>query len=126
MDLSRISTLAALQEWVLMISPIFIKRLRYLVLPLPQVMHLPFASGFLIVSATWFQGRMKEMNRNSKVPKFVRRIELVQKRSIMYYQQQKSQPFLKIVVALPTMVATCRGNIPDSFVWYLFCLGFLQ
>ncbi|GKV21576.1 hypothetical protein SLEP1_g31546 [Rubroshorea leprosula] len=55
------------------------------------------------------EGRMREANRNSRVPKFVRRVELVQKRSIMYYQQQKSQPFLKIVVALPTMVASCRG-----------------
>ncbi|CAA3004244.1 DNA polymerase delta catalytic subunit [Olea europaea subsp. europaea] len=55
------------------------------------------------------EGRMREANRNSKVPKFVRRIELVQRRSIMYYQQQSSQPFLKIVVALPTMVASCRG-----------------
>ncbi|KAK4393747.1 DNA polymerase delta catalytic subunit [Sesamum angolense] len=55
------------------------------------------------------EGRMREANRNSKVPKFVRRIELVQRRSIMYYQQQGSQPFLKIVVALPTMVTSCRG-----------------
>ncbi|KAK8542673.1 hypothetical protein V6N13_136771 [Hibiscus sabdariffa] len=55
------------------------------------------------------EARMKEKNKNSKVPKFVQRIELVQKRSIMYYQQQKSQSFLKIVVALPTMVASCRG-----------------
>ncbi|KAK4416654.1 DNA polymerase delta catalytic subunit [Sesamum alatum] len=55
------------------------------------------------------EGRMREANRNSKVPKFVRRIELVQRRSIMYYQQQSSQPFLKIVVALPTMVTSCRG-----------------
>ncbi|KAE8733567.1 DNA polymerase delta catalytic subunit [Hibiscus syriacus] len=55
------------------------------------------------------EDRMKEKNKNSRVPKFVRRIELVQKRSIMYYQQQKSQPFLKIVMALPTMVASCRG-----------------
>ncbi|XP_050154799.1 DNA polymerase delta catalytic subunit-like [Malus sylvestris] len=54
-------------------------------------------------------GRMGEVNRNSKVPKFIRRIEMVQKRSIMYYQQQDSEPFLKIVVALPTMVASCRG-----------------
>lgn len=52
---------------------------------------------------------MRESNKSSKVPQFVRRIEMVQKRSIMYYQQQKSQPFLKIVVALPTMVASCRG-----------------
>lgn len=35
---------------------------------------------------------------------------MVQKRSIMYYQQQDSHPFLKIVVALPTMVASCRGK----------------
>ncbi|KAL0378216.1 UNVERIFIED_CONTAM: DNA polymerase delta catalytic subunit [Sesamum radiatum] len=55
------------------------------------------------------EGRMREANRNSKVPKLVRRIELVQRRSIMYYQQQSSQPFLKIVVALPTMVTSCRG-----------------
>lgn len=62
---------------------------------------------------------MKEVNRNSKAPNFVRRIELVQKRSIMYYQQQTSQPFLKIVVALPTMVTSCRGN-------YLSCLSFFS
>uniref|UniRef100_A0A5B7C8V6 DNA polymerase n=1 Tax=Davidia involucrata TaxID=16924 RepID=A0A5B7C8V6_DAVIN len=55
------------------------------------------------------EGRMREVNRNSNVPKLVCRIELVQKRSIMYYQQQSSQPFLKIVVALPTMVTSCRG-----------------
>ncbi|KAF5751783.1 DNA binding nucleotide bindin isoform 1 [Tripterygium wilfordii] len=55
------------------------------------------------------EGRMREVNRNSKVPRFVRRIEMVQKRSIMYYQQQTSHPFLKIVVALPTMVSSCRG-----------------
>ena len=53
---------------------------------------------------------MKEVNRNSKVPQYVRRIELVQKRSIMYYQQQTSHAFLKIVVALPTMVTSCRGK----------------
>ncbi|XP_068652015.1 DNA polymerase delta catalytic subunit-like isoform X2 [Aristolochia californica] len=53
--------------------------------------------------------RMREVNQNSKVPKFVRRIEMVQKRSIMYYQQQNCQPFLKIFVTLPTMVASCRG-----------------
>jgi len=28
----------------------------------------------------------------------------------MYYQQQQSHPFLKIVVALPTMVSGCRGK----------------
>ncbi|KAL2347216.1 hypothetical protein Fmac_001216 [Flemingia macrophylla] len=55
------------------------------------------------------EGRMREANRNSNVGKFVRRIEMVQRRSIMYYQQSNYQPFLKIVVALPTMVASCRG-----------------
>lgn len=55
------------------------------------------------------EGRMREVNRNNRVPKFVRRIEMVQKRSIMYYQLQSSHPFLKIVVALPTMVTSCRG-----------------
>ncbi|KAL5993065.1 DNA polymerase delta catalytic subunit [Asimina triloba] len=55
------------------------------------------------------EGRMREMNRNSKAPRFILRIQMIQKRSIMYYQQQQSQSFLKIVVALPTMVASCRG-----------------
>ncbi|KAJ4897320.1 DNA polymerase delta catalytic subunit [Raphanus sativus] len=55
------------------------------------------------------EGRMRESNKNANVPKFVRCIEMVQKKSIMYYQQQKSQTFLKITVALPTMVASCRG-----------------
>ncbi|XP_051126650.1 DNA polymerase delta catalytic subunit [Andrographis paniculata] len=55
------------------------------------------------------EARMRESNRNNQVPKFVRRMELVQRRSIMHYQQHDSQPFLKIVVALPTMVTSCRG-----------------
>ncbi|CAH9112554.1 unnamed protein product [Cuscuta epithymum] len=55
------------------------------------------------------EDRMKEANRSNRVPKFVLRIEMVHRKSIMYYQQQSSQPFLKIVVALPTMVTTCRG-----------------
>jgi hypothetical protein len=58
---------------------------------------------------TVLQGRMKESNRSSNVPRFVKRVELVQKQTIMHYQTQQSQPFLKIVVALPTMVASCRG-----------------
>ncbi|KAM7256627.1 hypothetical protein ACFE04_012368 [Oxalis oulophora] len=55
------------------------------------------------------EARMHESNRNAKVPKYIIHIELVQRKSIMHYQQQPSQPFLKIVVALPTMVASCRG-----------------
>ncbi|TVU48426.1 hypothetical protein EJB05_08062, partial [Eragrostis curvula] len=55
------------------------------------------------------EGRMKESNRSSNVPRFVKRVELVQKQTIMHYQPHQSQPFLKIVVALPTMVASCRG-----------------
>lgn len=55
------------------------------------------------------EGRMREVNRNNNVPKFIIRIDLVHKKSIMYYQQHSSQPFLKIIVALPTMVASCRG-----------------
>ncbi|KAL4183669.1 hypothetical protein AMTRI_Chr11g156270 [Amborella trichopoda] len=55
------------------------------------------------------EGRMRDANRSSKAPRFILRIDLVQKRSIMYYQERKSHAFLKIVVALPTMVASCRG-----------------
>ncbi|EFH67632.1 predicted protein, partial [Arabidopsis lyrata subsp. lyrata] len=51
--------------------------------------------------------RMRKSNRSSKVSKFVHHIELVQKKSIMYYQQQKSENFLKIVIALPSMESTC-------------------
>ncbi|XP_024367195.1 DNA polymerase delta catalytic subunit isoform X2 [Physcomitrium patens] len=53
--------------------------------------------------------RMREANRNSKTQNFITKIEIVQKRSVMYYQVQKARSFLKIVVALPTMVAGCRG-----------------
>lgn len=65
---------------------------------------------------------MREANRNSNSPKFVRRIEVVQKRSIMYYQQQVSQSFLKIVVALPSMVTSCRGMFSFSLIhsYYIF------
>ncbi|KAF9599784.1 hypothetical protein IFM89_001730 [Coptis chinensis] len=85
------------------------------------------------------ESKMKEANRNSTVPQFVLRIEMVQKKSIMYYQQQQSHLFLKIVVALPTMVAGCRGILErgiqidglgtKSFVTYesnvLFALRFM-
>lgn len=57
---------------------------------------------------------MRESNRNSNVARFIKRVELVQKKSIMYYQKHSSQPFLKIVVALPTMVASCRGKMLDA------------
>jgi len=70
---------------------------------------------------------MREANRNSNAEKFIRCIEMVQKRSIMYYQQSDSQSFLKIVVALPTMVASCRGRIVvyifdyiDDFIIYIY------
>lgn len=63
---------------------------------------------------------MRDANKNNKAPQFVRRIEMVQKRSIMYYQQQQSQPFLKIVVALPTMVASCRGRVLKFFYFFLY------
>lgn len=54
---------------------------------------------------------MREANRSNKfkVRQFVTKVELIQKRSVMYYQPEKSRPFLKIFVALPTMVAGCRG-----------------
>jgi len=67
---------------------------------------------------------MRESNKNAKVPKFVKRIEMVQKRSIMYYQQQKSQTFLKITVALPTMVASCRGMTSQIFVRYVSTISY--
>ena len=56
------------------------------------------------------EGRKREENRNSKVTKFIMKIEMVQKRSIMYYQEQKFRTFLKIVVVLPTMVDSCRDR----------------
>ncbi|KAH7292764.1 hypothetical protein KP509_29G084300 [Ceratopteris richardii] len=55
------------------------------------------------------EAKMRESNRNSKSPIFITNVELMHKRSLMYYQQQKSRLFLKITVALPTMVAACRG-----------------
>lgn len=77
----------------------------YFYINCPPGMRPDDISGFHKI----LEGRMKESNRNSKVPQFVRRIEMVQRKSIMHYQQQNTQPFLKIVVALPTMVASCRG-----------------
>lgn len=53
--------------------------------------------------------KMRETNRSNRSPIFVTNIEIVQKRSLMYFQHQKSRPFLKITMALPTMVASCRG-----------------
>ncbi|CAK9268862.1 unnamed protein product [Sphagnum jensenii] len=55
------------------------------------------------------ESRMREANRNSRSQLFITKIEIVQKRSIMYFQVQKARSFLKIFVGLPTMVAGCRG-----------------
>jgi DNA polymerase delta subunit 1 len=54
---------------------------------------------------------MREANSNSKSRSqlFITKIEIVQKRSLMYFQVQKARSFLKIFVGLPTMVAGCRG-----------------
>lgn len=58
------------------------------------------------------QARMREANRNSNVQgNYVRDVVFVQKKSIMYYQQTDLHPFIKITVALPTMVASCRGKL---------------
>ncbi|KAL5714576.1 DNA-directed DNA polymerase [Ranunculus cassubicifolius] len=58
------------------------------------------------------EGRMRE--RNNTIPQCVLRVEMTHKRSIMYYQQQESHLFLKIVVALPTLVAGCRGILENG------------
>ncbi|MCO5575689.1 hypothetical protein L7F22_029493 [Adiantum nelumboides] len=55
------------------------------------------------------EAKMRDASRNSKSPIFVTSIEIMHKKSLMFFQQQKSRPFVKITVALPTMVATCRG-----------------
>ena len=129
MDLNHISTSAALQEWVLMIYPVSVKFLRYFVVYFlnkifPYMIDI-FAKHCCINShacCIWwlFQGRMKEVNRNSKVLHLVRRVEMVHRRSIMYYQQLGSQPFLKLVVALPTMVTSCRGKNLDFICLQIF------
>ncbi|PKI34457.1 hypothetical protein CRG98_045150, partial [Punica granatum] len=54
--------------------------------------------------------RMRESNGTVEVPKCIMHIEPVQRRSILDYQQQESNPFLKIVVALMTMVASYRAR----------------
>eukprot|EP00850_Spirogloea_muscicola_P000852 SM000003S11097 [mRNA] locus=s3:857343:865257:- [translate_table: standard] len=36
-------------------------------------------------------------------------VRLVQRRSVMYYTPERTAPFLRIVVATPTMVSACRG-----------------
>ncbi|KAL2630232.1 hypothetical protein R1flu_014918 [Riccia fluitans] len=55
------------------------------------------------------ENRMRESGKNSRASVCVTDIKMVQKRSIMYYQKQKTRNFYQIFVALPTMVATCRG-----------------
>ncbi|WOG82089.1 hypothetical protein DCAR_0101250 [Daucus carota subsp. sativus] len=57
------------------------------------------------------EGKMREANKNAHVPKFVRRVEMVLDKSIINRQELGPQPFLKIVVALPTMVAGCCGML---------------
>lgn len=77
--------------------------------------------SFCFMCICLFQERMRKSNRSSKVSKFVHHIELVQKKSIMYYQQQKSENFLKIVIALPSMESTCLGISPtDIFLAILY------
>ena len=38
------------------------------------------------------------------------RVELVRKQTMMFYQPTKDRLFLKIVLATPNLVATCRSG----------------
>jgi DNA polymerase delta subunit 1 len=66
---------------------------------------------------------MREANRNSRLQLFITKIEIVQKRSIMYFQVQKARSFLKIFVGLPTMVAGCRGTMSSVLPAALLLCG---
>jgi DNA polymerase delta subunit 1 len=53
----------------------------------------------------------RDKSRNSKS---VLKVEIVQKQTILYYQPQKSRPFLKISVALPNLVASSKSVIEQG------------
>jgi DNA polymerase delta subunit 1 len=42
-------------------------------------------------------------------------VQIENKQSIMYYQSAKARPFLKITMALPTLIAPCRSLIEHGF-----------
>lgn len=46
----------------------------------------------------------------SRNPRQCLRVELARKQTMMYYQPQPSRLFLKIVLAVPTLVAGCRSE----------------
>jgi DNA polymerase delta subunit 1 len=50
----------------------------------------------------------------SKNSKSVLKVEIVQKQTILYYQPQKSRPFLKVSVALPNLVASSKTVIEQG------------
>jgi hypothetical protein len=49
----------------------------------------------------------KDKNNN---PRSCLSVALEQKQTVMHYQPQKSRAFLKIVLAVPNLVAPCRGE----------------
>lgn len=48
-----------------------------------------------------------------KSPPNITDVVLVRKQTVMHYQEETEAPFLKIVMALPMLVAACRGQCKD-------------
>eukprot|EP00899_Mesostigma_viride_P005512 jgi/Mesvir1/14962/Mv14630-RA.2 len=53
--------------------------------------------------------------RADKEPLYVLSVSISEKESLMYYQRSKAKLFLKITLALPTMVPTARGILERGF-----------
>lgn len=54
-------------------------------------------------------------SKNPDVP-IIRKVEIVMKRNIMYYQPDGEQRFLKVTTQLPKQVSTCRHTIEEGKV----------
>ncbi|EFJ15978.1 hypothetical protein SELMODRAFT_422092 [Selaginella moellendorffii] len=73
----------------------------------------------IYISFTDMNARSKQEQQDSH---FVTNIEMVHKRSLMYFQSQRARAFPNIVVALPTMVASCRDTTRLSVIVLQACI----
>ena len=55
-------------------------------------------------------GSKGQRGDTGKSPPCITDVALVRKQTVMHYQEETEAPFLKIVMALPMLVAACRGQ----------------
>ncbi|OHT02663.1 polymerase zeta subunit [Tritrichomonas foetus] len=74
-----------------------------------------FQAGSINLFKSNLNNALSGVSKNPDVP-VVRKVEIVDKRNIMYYHPDETQRFLKVTTQLPKQVASCRRVIEEGKV----------